>query len=616
MIRTENLSVGYGKTPLIEDICLRLRPGQVVTLIGPNGSGKSTILKTVIGQLAPIRGMVFLDGRAMGALSPLEIAQKLAVLMTGRVRPELMTCWDVAAMGRCPYTRRLGILSAGDREKVWEALSLVHGEELAPLPFTEISDGQRQRVMLARALCQEPEVIVLDEPTTFLDIRYKLELLAVLKEMAQERKLAVLLSLHELELAEKISDCVVCVHNGKIERIGPPEEIFTADYIKKLFDIQTDDSELFVFRGGKRLRCGRTTGTCAALAAQGAARLLLTGQTPASAALTTPKGAQIEAPLENCRLEDGSAFCSVRKDGGDDIDDTHGLLITAQVERWDAPGVSIEGGAGVGRVTKPGLDQSVGAAAINRVPRRMIEQEVLSVADELGYEGGFQVTIHVPGGEEAAKKTFNPQMGIEGGISILGTSGIVEPMSAQALIDTIALEIRQRAAQGHKKIILTPGNYGLDFLRAQGMDRWGVPVVKCSNFIGDALDACAAEQIQGVLLVGHMGKLVKLAGGVMNTHSRSADCRTELFCAHAALRGAGREVCQALADCSTSDACIAVLDRAGLRETVLDSLLSAIQDHLDRRVSGTIHVGAVVFSNQYGLLGRTRRAGELIDRWK
>ena len=616
MIRTENLSVGYGKTPLIEDICLRLRPGQIVTLIGPNGSGKSTILKTVIGQLAPIRGMVFLDGRAMGALSPLEIAQKLAVLMTGRVRPELMTCWDVAAMGRCPYTGRLGILSAGDREKVREALSLVHGEELAPLPFTEISDGQRQRVMLARALCQEPEVIVLDEPTTFLDIRYKLELLAVLKEMAQERKLAVLLSLHELELAEKISDCVVCVHNGKIERIGPPEEIFTADYIKKLFDIQTDDSELFVFRGGKRLRCGRTTGTCAALAAQGAARLLLTGQTPASAALTTPKGAQIEAPLENCRLEDGSAFCSVRKDGGDDIDDTHGLLITAQVERWDAPGVSIEGGAGVGRVTKPGLDQSVGAAAINRVPRRMIEQEVLSVADELGYEGGFQVTIHVPGGEEAAKKTFNPQMGIEGGISILGTSGIVEPMSAQALIDTIALEIRQRAAQGHKKIILTPGNYGLDFLRAQGMDRWGVPVVKCSNFIGDALDACAAEQIQGVLLVGHMGKLVKLAGGVMNTHSRSADCRTELFCAHAALRGAGREVCQALADCSTSDACIAVLDRAGLRETVLDSLLSAIQDHLDRRVSGTIHVGAVVFSNQYGLLGRTRRAGELIDRWK
>ena len=615
MIKTENLSVGYGTTPLIEDICLHLKPGQIMTLIGPNGSGKSTILKTVIGQLAPVCGTVFLDGRAMAELSPLEAAQKLAVLMTGRIRPELMTCWDVAAMGRCPYTGRLGILSAWDREKVREALSLVRGEELAPLPFSEISDGQRQRVMLARALCQEPSVLVLDEPTTFLDIRYKLELLSVLKDMAQKRKLAVLLSLHELELAGKISDCVVCGHNGKIERIGPPEEIFTADYIKKLFDIQTDDSELFVFHGGKRLRCGYTTGTCAALAAQGAARLLLTGSAPVSAALMTPKGIRVEASLEDCRLEGGSAFCSVRKDGGDDVDATHGLLITAQVEERDTPNVSIEGGAGVGRVTKPGLDQSVGEAAINRVPRNMIEEEVLSVGDELGYEGGFRVAIYVPGGEEAAKKTFNPQLGIEGGISILGTSGIVEPMSAQALIDTIALEIRQRAAQGHKRIILTPGNYGLDFLRAQGMDRWGIPVVKCSNFIGDALDACAAEQFQGVLLVGHMGKLVKLAGGVMNTHSRLADCRTEIFCAHAALCGAAPELCRALMDCPTSDACIAVLDRAGLREAVLDSLLSAAQDHLNRRASGAFPVGAAVFSNQYGLLGRTSQAKELMDAW-
>ena len=613
MIRTENLSVGYGKTPLIEEICLHLKPGQIMTLIGPNGSGKSTILKTIIGQLSPLRGMVFLDGKV--DLSPLERARKLAVLMTGRVRPELMTCWDVVAMGRYPYTGRLGLLTEVDREKVREALALVHGEELAPLDFSQISDGQRQRVLLARALCQEPEVIVLDEPTTFLDIRYKLELLSVLREMAQKRNLAVLLSLHELELAEKISDVVVCVHNGKIEHAGPPEEIITEDYIKKLFDIREESQDLFVLRGGKRLRCGRTTGTCAALAAQGAARLLLTGQAPVSASLITPKGTRIEAPLEDCHMEGSSAFCSVRKDGGDDVDATHGLLITAQVERQDEPGVSIEGGAGVGQVTKPGLDQPVGAAAINRVPRRMIEQEVLSIGDELGYEGGFRVTIHVPGGEEAAKKTFNPQMGIDGGISILGTSGIVEPMSAQALIDTIALEIRQKAAQGHKNVILTPGNYGLDFLQDQGMDRWGIPVVKCSNFIGDALDACAAEQFQGVLLVGHIGKLVKLAGGVMNTHSRTADCRAELFCTHAALCGANQEVCQALVDCPTSDTCIAVLDGAGLRRAVLGSLLSAIQDHLDRRASGTFSMGAVVFSNQYGLLGQTSQAKELMDRW-
>ena len=188
MIRTENLSVGYGGKPLIENICLHLRPGQIMTLIGPNGSGKSTILKTITGQLASLQGTVFLDGKS--ALSPLERARKLAVLMTDRVRPELMTCWDVVAMGRYPYTGRLGLLIETDREKVREALALVHGEELASLDFSQISDGQRQRVLLARALCQEPEVLVLDEPTSFLDIRHKLELLAILKDMVRLRQLA------------------------------------------------------------------------------------------------------------------------------------------------------------------------------------------------------------------------------------------------------------------------------------------------------------------------------------------------------------------------------------------------------------------------------------------
>lgn len=615
MLETKDLGAGYGGQPVVEEVSLRLEPGKIVTLIGPNGAGKSTILRTVIGQLSPVRGTVLLDGRKMAATPPLEIARRLSVLMTDRIRPELMTCWDVVSAGRFPYTGRLGILSAEDREKVRQALRQVHGEELAAQSFAQVSDGQRQRILLARALCQEPTTLVLDEPTSFLDIRYKLELLSILRDMVQTRNLAVLLSLHELELAEKISDYVLCVHNGKIERCGPPGEIFTEDNIRELFDIRPDSRELFTFHGGRRLRCGRTTGTCAALAAQGAARLLLTGRAPDTASLTTPKGPAIEAPLEDCHIEGGAALCSIRKDGGDDIDATHGLLITARVEKRSELGVSIEGGAGVGRVTKPGLDQPVGAAAINRVPRRMIEEEVLSVGDVLGYEGGFRVTVSVPRGEEAAKKTFNPQLGIEGGISILGTSGIVEPMSAQALIDTVALEIRQRAAQGHQNIILTPGNYGMDFLRARGIDRWGIPVVKCSNFIGDALDACGAEHMWGVLLVGHLGKLVKLAGGIMNTHSRTADCRAELFCAHAALRGAGPELCRALMDCASSDACIAVLDGAGLREEVLDSLLSAIQDHLDCRAAGAFTVGAVVFSNQYGLLGSTRRAKELMEQW-
>jgi len=232
---TDHMAVGYGGRPLIEDICLRLRRGEIMTLIGPNGSGKSTILKTIIRQLGALRGTVYLDGRPMDRMAALEVAKRLSVLMTERTRPELMTCWDVVSTGRYPYTGRLGILTAEDREKVRESLELVQGMDLADRDFTAISDGQRQRVLLARAICQEPEIIVLDEPTSFLDIRYKLELLGILKDMVRQRQLAVVMSLHELDLAQKISDYVVCVHNNTIERYGPPEEIFTPAYIMELY---------------------------------------------------------------------------------------------------------------------------------------------------------------------------------------------------------------------------------------------------------------------------------------------------------------------------------------------------------------------------------------------
>ena len=371
--------------------------------------------------------------------------------------------------------------------------------------------------------------------------------------------------------------------------------------------------EYYIHSGGKRLRCGYTTGTCAALAAAGAARLLLTGEIPALLCFITPKGLPVEVEPEFCHMEGTAAVCGVQKDGGDDIDVTSGLLICARVERTGMPGITVDGGEGVGRVTKPGLDQPVGAAAINRVPRRMITEAVQAVCEDAGCNCGLHVTIFVPDGMEAARKTFNSKLGVEGGISILGTSGIVEPMSTQALVDTIALELRQAAALGAKKVILTPGNYGMDFIRAQELDQIDIPIVKCSNFIGDALDEAAVLGFEAVLLVGHIGKLVKLAGGIMNTHSRWADCRSELFCAHAALAGANQETCAALMDAATADACIDILDRAGLRQFVLDSLLRAIQTHLEHRTAGAFQVGAVVFSNEYGLLGQTDKVSEMLE---
>jgi len=235
LLWTEDLAVGYRGRALIRDIALALRPGEILTLIGPNGAGKSTILKSLIGQLSLIRGTVFLSGRSLAEQSEAEIAKSLSVLMTGHLQAELMTCFDVAAAGRYPYTGRLGILTAEDRAKVRRCLELVHAGDLADRDFSQISDGQRQRVLLARALCQEPEVLVLDEPTSFLDIRHKLELLGILKDMVRRERLAVVLSLHELDLAQKVSDWVVCVQGDTIARQGPPEEIFTEDSIMSLY---------------------------------------------------------------------------------------------------------------------------------------------------------------------------------------------------------------------------------------------------------------------------------------------------------------------------------------------------------------------------------------------
>ena len=237
LLRAENMTVGYGGVPLIRDIALSVSGGEILTLVGPNGSGKSTILKSLIRELALLGGTVYLDGRDSSRLSAAETARTLAVMMTGRIAPERMTCWDVAAAGRYPYTGRLGILGAEDREKVCEALALVHAEELADRDFTCISDGQRQRVLLARAICQQPRVLILDEPTSFLDIRYKLELLTILKNLVRERSVAVVLSLHELDLAQKISDRVICVANGEIARIGTPEEVFTDGSVQRLYGL-------------------------------------------------------------------------------------------------------------------------------------------------------------------------------------------------------------------------------------------------------------------------------------------------------------------------------------------------------------------------------------------
>ena len=238
-VRTEQMTVGYDGKPLIKNIEIQLKRGEILTLIGPNGAGKSTILKSMTRQLKLVGGTVYLNNELMSRMSGKDVAKRLAVVMTERMHPELMSCEDIVATGRYPYTGTLGILGEEDWEKVHRAMEMVHALEFKDRDFTAISDGQRQRILLARAICQEPEIIVLDEPTSFLDIRHKLELLAILKKMVLENGTAVLMSLHELDLAQKISDKVICVHGDKIEKYGVPEEIFTSEYIHHLYGITT-----------------------------------------------------------------------------------------------------------------------------------------------------------------------------------------------------------------------------------------------------------------------------------------------------------------------------------------------------------------------------------------
>ena len=633
-VETNALAIGYGKAALARDIALGAAKGQVLALIGPNGAGKSTLLKTLAGQLAPLGGAVLLDGQELARIPGNARAQKLALMLPHTRRTELTTCFEFAAAGRIPYTGRLGILSAEDKKQIQNALELVGAAHLANRDFNCVSDGQRQRILLARAVCQQPQVLLLDEPTSFLDVKGKIELLTILQKLAHEQQLAVIVTLHELDMAQKIADAVVCVSPHGVSAPMSRAQAFARENIKALYGLTEEQYsavfgppkpekpqfEHYVRSGQKLLRCGYTTGTCAALAAAGAARLLLTGTAPETVALRTPKGIVVEVAPLFCRTVAEGAECAIEKDGGDDVDVTTGLPVIASVAlRPELSGeVRIHGGEGVGRVTKPGLDQPVGEAAINHVPRAMIKEALEKEAESAGYAGGFDVTISIEGGAETAKRTFNPHMGVEGGLSVLGTSGIVEPMSQQAILDTIQLEMGQAAlrAGSPRRLILAPGNYGLDYLHEKMPALKNIPVVKTSNFIGDTMDMAAASHFEEVVLVGHIGKLVKLAGGVMNTHSRTADCRTELLCAHAALCGASRDVCAALMNAATTDACMEILDGAEMREPVLSSLLDAIQLHLDRRAAGAFRVGAVLFSNQYGPLGQTRTAKELLDEWK
>ncbi|MCR4890632.1 MAG: cobalt-precorrin-5B (C(1))-methyltransferase CbiD [Lachnospiraceae bacterium] len=390
------------------------------------------------------------------------------------------------------------------------------------------------------------------------------------------------------------------------------------------------------------MRHGFTTGSCAAAASAAAAYMLLTGREMKEILIDTPKGVPFTAEILEVTRGEKSVKCAVRKDAGDDPDITNGSLVFSEVTvveggaRWEhaeevpsgasneGKGASspkpyqdsdveirIDGGEGVGRVTMPGLDQPMGNAAINSVPRRMIREEVLKICEFTDFHGVLSCLISIPAGVNLAKKTFNPKLGIVGGISVLGTSGVVEPMSMRALLETIRVELNVRKAGGYENVIVAPGNYGRDFLKRE----YGYDIdksVKCSNFIGDAIDMAADLGFQKMLLVGHIGKLIKVSGGVMNTHSREGDCRMELLAASALLAGADGDTARSLLSCVTTEDGITILNEAGLTERTMEIVFEKVMAALEKRADERIEMECILYSNVFGVLAKSPGAEDML----
>lgn len=370
--------------------------------------------------------------------------------------------------------------------------------------------------------------------------------------------------------------------------------------------------DYYIIKNNKKMRFGYTTGSCAAAACKGAVEMLLGGKKIEQVDLMTPKGILLHLQLEEINISENEVLCAVRKDGGDDPDTTNGILIFASVTK-QVSGIEVDGGIGVGRVTKAGLNQKIGEAAINPVPKAMIKKAAEEITDKYDYEGGLKIVISVPEGEEVAKKTFNPRLGIIGGISILGTTGIVEPMSEAALIESIRIEMQQRHRQGDEYLIVTPGNYGAEYLKNY-MDIPFEKNIKCSNYVGETIDMAINMGIKGILFVAHIGKFIKVAGGIMNTHSHHADSRMEILCSNAIRAGAAMDCAREILECNTTDEALEILEKENLLEQTMKIIMDKIQFYLNHRSYEQIQLGAVIFSNVQGYLGQTESTTGLIEK--
>ncbi|MEF9952873.1 MAG: cobalt-precorrin-5B (C(1))-methyltransferase CbiD [Clostridium sp.] len=649
VLRCNNLSFSYENKVVLKDIDLSIEKGKITGLLGGNGAGKSTLFLNLNGILRPQWGDIYLNNvRIEGNKRGRNLLRNSVGIVFQNPDDQIISSnvFDDISFGLLNQ----GICSSEIKSRVDKIIQDLSLMEIVNTPVHKLSYGQRKKVAIAGVLVMKPSVIILDEPTAGLDPSGVSEMCSLLKSLASDYRIGVLISTHEMDLVPNICSRIYILKNGVITYSGDVNGAINNPSIireaglrlprlshlmevmnkrdglnlnieastisrarKEVLSLINSSCSMEIIKDNKKLRKGYTTGSCAAAASKASGIMLLSGRKVESVRILTPKGIPLDLKVYNQTIGKDYAQCSIIKDGGDDPDVTTGLHIYSRVSRGSNGKILIDGGEGVGRVLKDGLSIEKGSAAINPVPREMIKSSLIEVSEEEEYRGGFNVIISAKGGEEVALKTFNPRLGIEGGISILGTTGIVEPMSETAIIESFKAEMRIHRANGYKTLVIAPGNYGQVFSREEyNLDE--TRVIKVSNFIGEALDYGCYLGFKRIVLLGHMGKMVKLAGGIMNTHSKVGDCRMELISLYTLLEGGEIRLSEKILSSTTTDEAYKYLQTSRLCEPVIKRLGKNIDFHLKNRINNQTCIEFIVFSNKYGILFKTNKVDSILKK--
>lgn len=602
ILRGEDLHFTYSDgTEVLRGLSVSIPKGKKIAVLGANGVGKSTLFLHFNGIYRPQKGTIYFQGEPISyQKNPLnELRRKVGIVFQDP-DSQLFAANVIQEISFGPIN--LGLSKDEVCERVKKAMELTDITHLKDKPTQFLSYGQKKLVCLADVLAMEPEVMILDEPTAWLDPNHTKQVLNLLTNLNEQGK-TIIISTHDLQFAYSWADYILVVEEGRVTKEGTPEEILHRDE-----KVVRSDGLGRVWQEGRYWRKGITTGTCATAGAKAATHLLLTNKMVKEIDVDLPSGQRITVPVKGLIKEGNIASCTVIKDGGDDPDITHGLPIVTQVQLTADDKIEIQGGAGVGQVTKPGLQIPPGQAAINPVPRQMIND---NVGQLLSSGQGAIVTISAPGGEEKALHTMNPQLGILGGISILGTSGIVEPMSEEAFKNSLVVRVKQVKALGYDTLILVPGRIG----EKAAQEKYALPeemMAQMSNFVGFMLEQGAKEGFKRILVIGHLGKTVKLASGIFHTHSRMADGRLETIAAWLGALGAKPAFLKEILAQTTTEGAITLIKEQGYEE-IFAILAEKGEERCKRYLRGQVEeVGLVITDikgDPLGLSPGARRIG-------